>query len=739
MHFTGGSKEAFLLKQQKDQAKAEAAYAREQERLRKVKAGLIPDDPPTPPPPAAAGASHSHAGHRRREIRDDDNVSEVSVRVRHEDAAAHKVAPQYRVLDLDKLALMQDASTTARLPAALLDQLVYCTLEVEIQGHMCPIVVYDEDVDYPSRALDRVIREHGFILVKEDIYKATRKIREKIDKTRLAAWLKANPSDNRVPWPNRHLYMPVAFYCLTLESPLRLAAISACEWTWWSRGVLTLILINSLMLTLEDPFDDPPSSELGKLLETMSTIFSVVFTIETVVRMLALGLWGHHNGFFHSSWNNMGITRTDASTHTHSIHTLTRLHAHTLIHAHTTDLAIVLAGLMELGGSSSVKFSMLRTLRVLRPLRSITRIPSLRLLITTIIQAWRPLSCAVLVTGVLTTSLGIVGVASFQGKLRNRCYSIRTGLATATTRRCDIGSNGPRMLLKGAFTCPYGEQCLPLGLPLPGEPVASFDNIFDASLSVFRIMLLDNWRNIMFDTADATSVLSILFFLLVVMGGPCFATNLFLAVLTQRLKDLSNVEVITVLKAGVCKWSHPLEARAFGKWSMHWQAGQQALEMTILSKLDATRMDIYAAVLERMGFEKGVLLGRSKAKAFMHWKSTSAETKAAKQAELRRLQLQHEYSKLQQMQDEAGGRNKNRESVLTACSNHLNLLKFQMKTALMNFVLSNGLEHAVIQAVIVSTILQAMEHDPESKLIFGPSSSLPLSIPYLLPRHSHLV
>ena len=118
MHFTGGSKEAFLLKQQKDQAKAEAAYAREQERLRKVKAGLIPDDPPTPPPPAAAGASHSHAGHRRREIRDDDNVSEVSVRVRHEDAAAHKVAPQYRVLDLDKLALMQDASTTARLPAA---------------------------------------------------------------------------------------------------------------------------------------------------------------------------------------------------------------------------------------------------------------------------------------------------------------------------------------------------------------------------------------------------------------------------------------------------------------------------------------------------------------------------------------------------------------------------------------------------------------------------------------------
>jgi hypothetical protein len=98
------------------------------------------------------------------------------------------------VLDLSKLALMQEASSTARLPAALLDQLVFCTLEIEIQGNLCPLVVYDEDVDYPLRALDRVIREHGFVLPKEDIHKFTRKIREKIHKTRLDVWLKANPS-----------------------------------------------------------------------------------------------------------------------------------------------------------------------------------------------------------------------------------------------------------------------------------------------------------------------------------------------------------------------------------------------------------------------------------------------------------------------------------------------------------------------------------------------------------------
>jgi hypothetical protein len=72
------------------------------------------------------------------------------------------------------------------------------------------------------------------------------------------------------------------------------------------------------------------------------------------------------------------------------------------------------AGILELSGSSSTKFSMLRTLRVLRPLRSITRVPSLRLLITTIVQAWRPLANAAAVTIVLTCSLAIIGVAAFQ-------------------------------------------------------------------------------------------------------------------------------------------------------------------------------------------------------------------------------------------------------------------------------------------------------------------------------------
>ena len=128
------------------------------------------------------------------------------------------------------------------------------------------------------------------------------------------------------------------------------------------------------MLTMTDPYDEPPESVLGVLLFNLGNVFTVIFALEALVRMVAMGAWGHPHAYCQDSWNIL-------------------------------DLVIVVAGLLEISGASSAKFSMLRTLRILRPLRSVTRIPSLRLLITTIVQSWRPLAHAAAVTIVLTCSL----------------------------------------------------------------------------------------------------------------------------------------------------------------------------------------------------------------------------------------------------------------------------------------------------------------------------------------------
>jgi hypothetical protein len=371
---------------------------------------------------------------------------------------------------------------------------------------------------------------------------------------------------------------------------MRLFAISAIEWVWWGRIVLGLILVNSLMLTMTDPYDEPPESVLGVLLFNVGNVFTVIFALEALVRMVAMGVWGHPHAYCQDSWNNL-------------------------------DLVIVVAGLLEISGASSAKFSMLRTLRILRPLRSITRIPSLRLLITTIVQSWRPLAHAAAVTIVLTASLAIVGVAAFQGKLRQRCFVLDTGLRSlVSTRPCDLGVNGPTFALQGAFRCRFDEACLPLGLALPGEPVGHFDNVLAASLSVFRVMLLDGWHELMAGCIDTGSWSSLVYFLVVVMGGPCFATNLFLAVITQRLKLLSDVDTIAILNLSCRRWSKPLLSRAYTKWKKHWEAGQEALESTILAKLDTAKLPEYNVVLQRMGFRSGALVSNAHSRALNCWK-----------------------------------------------------------------------------------------------------------------------
>ena len=50
----------------------------------------------------------------------------------------------------------------------------------------------------------------------------------------------------------------------------------------------------------------------------------------------------------------------------------------------------------------------------------------------------------------------------------------------------------------------------------------------------------------------------------------------------------------------------------------------------------------------------------------------------------------------------------------TMLSCNVSLLVFKVKSIAAAVVASNGLEHAVVGAVLVSTFVQAMEHDPVS-------------------------
>jgi hypothetical protein len=142
------------------------------------------------------------------------------------------------------------------------------------------------------------------------------------------------------------------------------------------------------------------------------------------------------------------------------------------------DLFIVIVGLLDFvpSGSGSGNLSALRSLRVMRPLRAITKFPELRFLVVLLLQCVPMLSNVLGLCGFIFFVFGILGVQLFAGTLRGVCYSIEDGLPH-DPRPCTQS--------EGSGVCPYGYECLLLGQN-PAQGIVHFDAIGGGLLFFFR-------------------------------------------------------------------------------------------------------------------------------------------------------------------------------------------------------------------------------------------------------------
>eukprot|EP00961_Rhodomonas_salina_P224400 3033897-Rhodomonas_salina.3 len=62
------------------------------------------------------------------------------------------------------------------------------------------------------------------------------------------------------PWPDPFRYASRTWFLFTLKNPIRKGCIWLTEQKFWDRGLLTLILLNTVQLAIYDPFDSPGQS-----------------------------------------------------------------------------------------------------------------------------------------------------------------------------------------------------------------------------------------------------------------------------------------------------------------------------------------------------------------------------------------------------------------------------------------------------------------------------------------------
>ncbi|XP_051905314.1 voltage-dependent T-type calcium channel subunit alpha-1I isoform X2 [Hippocampus zosterae] len=371
-----------------------------------------------------------------------------------------------------------------------------------------------------------------------------------------------------VPFPE---LAPVVFFCLKQTTCPRSWCIRMVSSPWFERISIMVILLNCVTLGMYQPCENIDcTSDRCQILQAFDAFIYIFFALEMVVKMVALGIFGRHC-YLGDTWNRL-------------------------------DFFIVMAGMVEYSlDLQNINLSAIRTVRVLRPLKAINRVPSMRILVNLLLDTLPMLGNVLLLCFFVFFIFGIIGVQLWAGLLRNRCYleenfTLSSGMTPPPPYYrpeedderpfiCSLASdNGimscfdvPARRQGGQTCCLDKEDALhrqALGLnpePMvngsgagdatglcinwhqyytrchtgstnPHKGAINFDNIVYAWIVIFQVITLEGWVEIMYYVMDAHSFYNFIYFILLIIIGSFFMINLCLVVIATQFSETKQRE-----------------------------------------------------------------------------------------------------------------------------------------------------------------------------------------------------
>uniref|UniRef100_A0A8B9JP46 Calcium voltage-gated channel subunit alpha1 Ia n=1 Tax=Astyanax mexicanus TaxID=7994 RepID=A0A8B9JP46_ASTMX len=362
-----------------------------------------------------------------------------------------------------------------------------------------------------------------------------------------------------VPFPE---LAPVVFFCLKQTTCPR-------NWCIRMRISIMVILLNCVTLGMYQPCENIDcTSDRCQILQAFDAFIYIFFALEMVVKMVALGIFGRRC-YLGDTWNRL-------------------------------DFFIVMAGMVEYSlDLQNINLSAIRTVRVLRPLKAINRVPSMRILVNLLLDTLPMLGNVLLLCFFVFFIFGIIGVQLWAGLLRNRCYlednfTLPSGISPPVPYYqpeedderpfiCSLAQDNGIMSCTDVPTRREGgtECCLDkedvlhrhaLGLsaePLvngsvsamglcvnwnqyytrcftgnsnPHKGAINFDNIGYAWIVIFQVITLEGWVEIMYYVMDAHSFYNFIYFIFLIIIGSFFMINLCLVVIATQFSETKQRE-----------------------------------------------------------------------------------------------------------------------------------------------------------------------------------------------------
>uniref|UniRef100_A0A3B3X020 Voltage-dependent L-type calcium channel subunit alpha n=1 Tax=Poecilia mexicana TaxID=48701 RepID=A0A3B3X020_9TELE len=310
------------------------------------------------------------------------------------------------------------------------------------------------------------------------------------------------------PRPARTLFL------FSLKNPFRKACINIVEWKTFEIIILLTIFANCVALAVFLPMPEEDSNNTNTNLESLEYIFLVVFTFECFMKIIAYGLVFHEGAYLRNCWNILDF--------------VIMFLVFVVFSCRLLDTINMIAGVeKEKGGGFDMKA--LRAFRVLRPLRLVSGVPSLQVVMNSILKAMLPLLHIALLVFLLVTIYAIMGLELFKCKMHKTCYYTGTNIYAAAEGElpapCAQAGNGRRCMINGSECRPNWEG--------PNNGITHFDNIGFAMLTVYQCITMEGWTKVLYWVNDAIgNEWPWLYFVPLILLGSFFVLNLVLGVLS---------------------------------------------------------------------------------------------------------------------------------------------------------------------------------------------------------------
>ncbi|XP_060546106.1 voltage-dependent R-type calcium channel subunit alpha-1E isoform X5 [Pantherophis guttatus] len=307
--------------------------------------------------------------------------------------------------------------------------------------------------------------------------------------------------------------IPVRQNCFTVNRSLfifgednivRKYAKKLIDWPPFEYMILATIIANCIVLALEQHLPEDDKTPMSRRLEKTEPYFIGIFCFEAGIKIVALGFVFHKGSYLRNGWNVM-------------------------------DFIVVLSGILATAGAhfnTHVDLRTLRAVRVLRPLKLVSGIPSLQIVLKSIMKAMVPLLQIGLLLFFAILMFAIIGLEFYSGKLHQACYVNNSGELQELDPPHPCGVQG----------CPAGYECRDwIG---PNDGITQFDNILFAVLTVFQCITMEGWTTVLYNTNDALGATwNWLYFIPLIIIGSFFVLNLVLGVLSGEFaKERERVE-----------------------------------------------------------------------------------------------------------------------------------------------------------------------------------------------------